>query len=71
MNTYALSISGMTCGHCVARLTKVLAALPGVTVSDVQVGSARVEWQLDQTSERSLAAAIDQAGFHLDAVAAQ
>ena len=29
----ALAITGMTCGHCVAAVKKVLAAVPGVEVT--------------------------------------
>jgi copper chaperone CopZ len=40
---HTLTISGMSCDHCVRRVTRALAAVPGVTVTDVQVGRARIE----------------------------
>ncbi|MBI5725527.1 MAG: heavy-metal-associated domain-containing protein [Planctomycetes bacterium] len=39
-----LSITGMTCGHCVAAVEKALRACPGVSAADVNLsaGAARV-----------------------------
>ena len=44
MKEIQIDISGMSCGHCVARVTKALSSVPGVRVDDVQVGSARVAY---------------------------
>lgn len=43
MSTLSLSIDGMTCGHCVAAVKRALEAVPGVQVSDVAIGSARIQ----------------------------
>ncbi len=40
MNTITLSISGMSCGHCVAGVRNAIEAVPGTVVRDVRVGSA-------------------------------
>ncbi len=37
-----LSIDGMSCGHCVAQVTKALSGVPGVEVKSVAVGSAQI-----------------------------
>lgn len=37
-----ISISGMSCGHCVASVRKALATVPGVASGDVAIGSATV-----------------------------
>ena len=42
METYELSIDGISCGHCVARVTRALAGVRGVKVEQVSVGSARI-----------------------------
>ena len=47
MGQQALAIENMSCGHCVARVKKALEAVPGITVSDVQIGSARIEARED------------------------
>ncbi len=66
MATTTVSITGMTCAHCVASVTEELSALP--QVSDVQVdldaGSATI------TSDGSLdldavKAAVEEAGYEL------
>ena len=58
MEQQALAIDNMSCGHCVARVKKTLEAVPGVTVSDVQIGSARVEAR----EQDAVAAAIQALG---------
>ena len=40
MEKLTLAINGMSCGHCVARVQQTLAAMPGVQVNDVAIGSA-------------------------------
>lgn len=54
--TRTLTITGMTCGHCVSRVTRTLSGIPGLTVVDVQVGSATVR----ATSDDALKEAIDE-----------
>ena len=65
VETKILSIEGMSCGHCVARVTKALTALPGVTVEDVQVGSARVRLEPTEAMLAQVASALDDVGFAL------
>ncbi len=43
MITLTLSINGMTCGHCVAKVRSALESLPNVHVQEVRVGSAQVQ----------------------------
>lgn len=42
MGAVTLSISGMSCGHCVAAVRAALEELPDVRVRDVRIGSAEV-----------------------------
>ena len=37
-----LAIEGMSCGHCVARVTKALTGITGVEVTSVAIGSAQL-----------------------------
>jgi Cu+-exporting ATPase len=53
MSTTTLAISGMSCQNCVRHVTRTLAAVPGVTVREVTVGSATIE----TTSPEAAAAA--------------
>ncbi|MEW6560309.1 MAG: cation transporter [Pseudomonadota bacterium] len=45
MNTVQLQITGMSCGHCSAAVTKALKQVPGVTDAQVFLteGIARVQ----------------------------
>jgi copper chaperone len=70
METRTLQIDGMSCGHCIGRVTNALGALPGVKVEDVKVGSARISFDRVQTPLRRIAEAIDEAGFTLKSAGA-
>ena len=63
MKTLTLTIGGMSCGHCVAKVEKALGALPGVTVHSVAVGSASVSYEAAATSPESLVRAVEQLGY--------
>ena len=60
-----LAIEGMTCASCVARVEKALAAVPGVLRASVNLAteSARVEVVRGAVSARTLAAAVQDAGY--------
>jgi copper chaperone len=62
-----LAISGMTCGHCVARVTKALGALPGVLVEKVDVGSALVSYRAAAVSAESILRAVRDLGYEAEA----
>ena len=62
MHTITLSIDGMSCGHCVARVRKVLEAVPGATVRDVHVGSAEVALE-EGTTLDAVISAVHDAGY--------
>jgi copper chaperone CopZ len=68
MASMTLTIQGMSCGHCVARVEKALAAVPGVSVRSVQVGRADLE--VDQPAEREAAVldSIAKAGYRPEVV---
>jgi copper chaperone len=61
--TTELAIQGMSCGHCVTAVKNALAAVPGVTVKDVRVGSATVESIGSEDIVDAIKAAIDDAGY--------
>jgi copper chaperone len=57
-----LAIEGMHCGACVMRVKNALAAVPGVEVKDVAVGSATVA--LDESvSAGTVISAVEATGF--------
>lgn len=63
MQPVQLTIEGMSCGHCVDRVTKTLQQLDGVEVDAVRIGSADV--RVDATSERTpeIVDALRDAGY--------
>jgi copper chaperone CopZ len=63
MSQLALSIEGMSCGHCVRRVSEALTALKGVQVKDVSIGSATVDYDPARISPPAIVAAIDEAGY--------
>jgi copper chaperone len=67
MQTTTLKISGMTCGGCVASVTRVLRELDGVTRADVSLADAKatVEYEPAQVKPADLQAAIEDAGYEV------
>ena len=60
--SFTLSIDGMSCGHCVQAVTKVLAAVPGVGVRSVAVGRAEITAP-DGLSVARAVNALGEAGY--------
>ncbi len=61
MTSLNLTIDGMSCGHCVMSVQKALRALDGVEVSQVQIGSAALQYDpAKRTVEEILEAVRDQ-----------
>jgi copper chaperone len=65
METVSLNVQGMTCGGCVASVTRVLKAVPGVAdvAVTLQPGVARVTFDPARTASPALRAAIEDAGY--------
>jgi copper chaperone len=67
METATLKVDGMTCDGCVASVTRVLKAVPGVR--DVKVtlrpAEACVEYDAARTSVPALKAAVEDAGYDI------
>lgn len=67
--TATYSVSGMTCGHCVAAVTEEVSALPGVTGVDVDLvkgGLSGVTVTSDEPLDvDAVRSAVDEAGYEL------
>ena len=63
MENLKISIEGMHCGGCFNRVNGALKAIPGVTVEDVQVGSAALTIDPAQTSAVKIAESLKAIGF--------
>jgi copper chaperone len=62
-NKLNIAIEGMHCGACVRRVTSALQSVPGVTISSVEVGSAKVAFDAAETTAQDITAAVDRIGF--------
>ena len=66
MSTTTVTVTGMTCGHCVSSVREEIGNLPGVTAVDVDLTSGRVDIDSDTPIEQAvLAQAVDEAGYQL------
>ena len=65
METVTIGINGMSCSHCVSAVQKAVAAVLGVTVEGVQIGSATVAIDPATGSRAAVDAAIESAGFEV------
>jgi copper chaperone len=63
MEKLSLSISGMSCGHCVSRVTKALQSLDGVAVEGVMVGTATLSYDPERVTPQGIRGAVDDLGF--------
>jgi copper chaperone len=63
MKQLKLEVSGMSCGHCVGAVRQALAAVPGVKVDGVSIGSASVSFDETKTTVGDLVDAVSEAGY--------
>ncbi|PPS85560.1 heavy-metal-associated domain-containing protein [Streptomyces sp. MH60] len=69
--TTVYAVSGMTCGHCKATLTKEIGALEGVLAVDVDLEAGQVSVTTkDESDDALLAKVVDEAGYELTGRAA-
>ncbi|MFJ4467283.1 heavy-metal-associated domain-containing protein [Streptomyces sp. NPDC089424] len=64
--TTVYNVSGMTCGHCKATLTKETGALEGVGAVNVDLEAGQVSVTTSgQADDMLLARVVDDAGYEL------
>jgi copper chaperone CopZ len=63
MRQLTITVGGMSCGHCLGRVSKALSALPGVQVEHVEVGSASVTYEPAVISPERLAQVVEDLGY--------
>jgi copper chaperone CopZ len=65
MARIALSITGMTCGHCRQKAEDALTAVDGVWAAsvDLESGSAEVDYDDKRSDAAALIAAVEAAGY--------
>ena len=63
MQSIRLSITGMSCGHCVDRVSRTLGALDGLQVDDVRIGSAALRFDPARRSLDDILEALRDVGY--------
>jgi copper chaperone len=63
MERVNLTIEGMTCEHCVRAVRGRLEKTPGVTLDDVRIGSARLQYDPAATNLDNIENAIADEGY--------
>lgn len=63
MTDLTLTISGMSCGHCVASVSRALQGVDGVQVEDVRIGSAKLRFDESKVSAAQLAQRVTDEGY--------
>ena len=66
MSHIGLTITGMTCNHCVMAVKKELSKLPLIVVN-VAIGSAEIECEDSADTRAAVAQAVERAGYTLTA----
>jgi len=65
-NTHTYQVTGMTCGHCVAAVTREVESLDPVTAVRVELESGDVTVVSERPlTDEEIAGAVDEAGYQL------
>ncbi|MEE4024954.1 heavy metal-associated domain-containing protein [Gordonia sp. PKS22-38] len=66
MTTATYTVTGMTCGHCVASVREEIEAIAGVRSVDVALDTGTVEVTSDRSIDLAeVTAAVTEAGYEL------
>ena len=64
--TRTVTVTGMTCDHCVAAVRSEIGGIEGVEQVDVDLDSGRVTiTSTFEVGDDALAAAVDEAGYEI------
>ncbi|MBL8996246.1 MAG: heavy-metal-associated domain-containing protein [Gemmatimonadetes bacterium] len=63
MQVVRMEITGMSCGHCVAAVSRALEAVDGVSNARVELGAATVSYDGDRALLRQLEQAVVDEGY--------
>lgn len=65
MANIKLRVTGMTCGHCQAKVERALKGTAGVysAIVDLQLGEAEIDFEDDSATTADLIAAVAHAGY--------
>jgi len=58
-----IKVEGMSCQHCVMRVTKALQGLNGIQDLDVQIGAVKLRFDEHSLKKEDIEKAIENAGY--------
>jgi copper chaperone len=66
MCTVTVTVTGMSCGHCVSSVRDELGDIPGVTAVDVELATGKVTVDSERDVEpAAIQNAVEEAGYQL------
>ncbi|MGV0794804.1 heavy-metal-associated domain-containing protein [Mycolicibacterium sp. XJ1819] len=64
--TTTVTVTGMTCGHCVSSVREGISEIPGVTAVDVDLATGTVTIDSEQAVDpAAVKNAVEEAGYQL------
>lgn len=64
--TTVFTVTGMTCGHCVAAVEAEVSAMPGVRAARADLATGRLEVESDAPVDHAaVRAAVEEAGYEV------
>lgn len=60
-----LKIEGMTCHHCVMSVRKAVESVKGVNTADINIGSAKINYDDTKTDKNAIIEAIQRIGYRV------
>ena len=68
MASLTLQIEGMSCGHCLNAVNQALTHLKGVTVKELRMGRADVDFDPAVVDQRTIVDAVVESGYQASTV---
>jgi copper chaperone len=66
MSIQTITVTGMTCGHCISSVRDEVGGIPGVTGVDVDLATGRVTIESEaQVDEGAINDAVAEAGYQV------
>ncbi|HSC59504.1 MAG TPA: cation transporter [Gemmatimonadales bacterium] len=69
MTPLTLSITGMSCGHCLNAVNQALGKLEGVKLGSVKMGRAELEYDESKLTPAAVTAAVSAVGYQASVIA--
>ncbi len=63
--THTYTVTGMTCGHCVASVREEVSEIPGVEAVEVDLASGRLAVTGASLDDEAVRAAVAEAGYEV------